>query len=319
VDRRAFIARTLSLLAAPLAAEAQQSGRVYRVGLLGIGEPQVLRQILREAGYVEGQNLAIEWRNAEGRPERFGDLAADLVRLKVDVIVAANPAATIAAKNATASIPIVMVNTPDPVQLGLVASLGRPGGNITGTTSLSADLSVKQLELLKEAIPQAARVAVLWNPINPWHRLALKAAESAARSLVVQLHSVEVRVAEELEGAFTAMTKARADAVLVLSDPMTFFHRARIADLAAKRRLPTMHGVRGYVDAGGLMSYWANQADLYRRVASYVDRILKGAKPGDLPIEQPTKYELVINLKTAKALGLTIPPSVLARADEIIQ
>jgi ABC-type uncharacterized transport system substrate-binding protein len=319
VDRRAFIARTLSLLAAPLAAEAQQSGRVYRVGLLGIGEPQVLRQILREAGYVEGQNLAIEWRNAEGRPERFGDLAADLVRLKVDVIVAANPAATIAAKNATASIPIVMVNTPDPVQLGLVASLGRPGGNITGTTSLSADLSVKQLELLKEAIPQAARVAVLWNPINPWHRLALKAAESAARSLVVQLHSVEVRVAEELEGAFTAMTKARADAVLVLSDPMTFFHRTRIADLAAKRRLPTMHGVRGYVDAGGLMSYWANQADLYRRVASYVDRILKGAKPGDLPIEQPTKYELVINLKTAKALGLTIPPSVLARADEIIQ
>jgi putative tryptophan/tyrosine transport system substrate-binding protein len=319
VYRRAFIARTLSLLAAPLAAEAQQSGRVYRVGLLGIGEPQVLRQILREAGYVEGQNLAIEWRNAEGRPERFGDLAADLVRLKVDVIVAANPAATIAAKNATASIPIVMVNTPDPVQLGLVASLGRPGGNITGTTSLSADLSVKQLELLKEAIPQAARVAVLWNPINPWHRLALKAAESAARSLVVQLHSVEVRVAEELEGAFTAMTKARADAVLVLSDPMTFFHRARIADLAAKRRLPTMHGVRGYVDAGGLMSYWANQADLYRRVASYVDRILKGAKPGDLPIEQPTKYELVINLKTAKALGLTIPPSVLARADEIIQ
>jgi ABC-type uncharacterized transport system substrate-binding protein len=309
----------LSLVLGLLTSQAQHAAKAYRVGSLGIGEPQLLRQSLREAGYVEGQNLVIEWRNPEGRPERFGDLAADLVRLKVDVIVAANPAATIAAKSATTSIPIVMLNTPDPVQLGLVASLGRPGGNITGTTSLSADLSVKQLELLKEAIPQAVRVAVLWNPVNPWHRLALKAAEGAARSLVVQLQGVEARAAEELEGAFTSMTKVRPDAVLVLSDPMTFFHRARIAELPAKRRLPTMHGVRGYVDAGGLMSYWANQADLYRRGARYVDRILKGAKPGDLPIEQPTKFELVINLKTAKALGLTIPQTLLLRADEVIE
>jgi putative tryptophan/tyrosine transport system substrate-binding protein len=319
MNRRAFVTGLGVVLAAPLAGEAQQARKVYRIGVLGIGEPTLMRQSLREAGYVEGQNLSIEWRNSEGHQERFGDLAADLVQLKVDVIVAANPAATIAAKKTTTSIPIVMLNTPDPVQLGLVASLGRPGGNITGTTSLSADLSVKQLELLKEAIPHAARIAVLWNPVNPWHPLALKGAESAARSLVAQLHSVEVRAPEELDAAFAAMTKERADAVLVLSDPMTFYHRARVADLAAKRRLPTMHGVRGYVDAGGFMSYWAYQADLYRRVASYVDRILKGARPGELPIEQPTRFELVINLKTAKALRLTISPSLLARADQVIE
>ena len=318
MDRRAFIVGGVVTLAAPLAAEAQQPGRAYRIGVLG-GESQLLQQSLRKAGYVAGRNLTIVWRDPEGKPERFGDLAAELVRLKVDVIVASNPAATIAAKKATASIPIVMLHTPDPVQLGVVASLGRPGGNITGTTTLSADLSVKQLEILKEAIPQAARIAALWNPINPWHPLALKAAEGAARSLVVQFRSVEARAPEELESAFAVMTKERADAVLVLSDPMTFFHRARIAELAAKRRLPTMHGVRGYVDAGGLMSYWADQADLYRRVVSYVDRILKGAKPGDLPIEQPTRFELVINLKTAKTLGLTIPPSVLLRADQVIE
>ena len=269
-------------------------------------------------GYAEGLNLAIEWRDAEGKAERFGDLAAELVRLKVDLIVAANPAATFAAKNATASIPIVMVNTPDPVQLGLVGSLGRPGGNVTGTTTLSADLSTKQLELLKEAVPRAVRIAVLWVPGNPWHLLALKGAEAAARSLTVQLQTVGVRTPEELDNAFAAMTKERAEAVLVLADPMTFFHRTRLADLAAKRRLPAMYGVKGYTEAGGLMSYWAHQADLYRRVGSYVDRILKGAKPAELPIEQPTKFELVVNLKTAKALGLTIPQSVLLRADEVI-
>jgi putative tryptophan/tyrosine transport system substrate-binding protein len=320
MDRRGFIA-TLSgsIVTTLLVAEAQQAGKAYRIGVLGVGEPQLLRESLRDAGYVEGQNLIIEWRNPEGKSERFVDLAAELVRLKVDVLVAPNPAATLAAKKATASIPIVMLHTPDPVQLGLVASLGRPGGNITGTTSLSADLSAKQLELLKEAIPHATRVAVLWNPVNPWHPIALKAAESAARALATQLHSVAVRAPEQLEASFAAMTKERAHALLNLSDPMSYYHRTRIADLAAKHRLPTMHGVRGYVDAGGLMSYWANQADLYRRFASYVDRILRGAKPGDLPIEQPTKFELVINLKTAKALGLTIPQSLLARADEIIR
>jgi ABC-type uncharacterized transport system substrate-binding protein len=321
MDRRAFIGTVAGgLLAAPLAAEAQQAAKIFRIGVLGIGSPELLRQALREVGYVEGQNTAIEWRDPEGQTERFGDLAAELVRLRVDVLVAANPAATFAAKRATASVPIVMVNTPDPVQLGLVVSLGRPGGNITGTTTLSADVSIKQLELLKEAVPRAVRIAVLWNPSNPWHPIALKGAEAAARSLAVQLQLVAVRAPEELNAAFAAMTRERAGAVLVLADTMTFYFRTRLADLAAKRRLPAMYsGSRGYVEAGGLMHYWANQADLYRRVGSYVDRILKGAKPGDLPVEQPTKYELVINLTTAKALGLTIPLSLLQRADQVIE
>ena len=317
MNRRTFITTAAGILVAPVAVEAQQTGKVFRIGALG-ALPELLRQGLREAGYVEGQNLAIESRDPEGQTERYGDLTAELVRLKVDVIVAFNPAATLAAKRATASIPIVMVNTPDPVQLGLVASLGRPGGNITGTTTLSADLSVKQIELLKEAVPRALRIAVLWNTHNPWHPLAIKGAEAAARSLAVEVQPVELRRPEEMENAFAAMIRERAGAVLVLSDPMTFFHRARLADLAARRRLPTMHGVRGYVDAGGLMSYWAHQEDLYRRVGSYVDRILKGARPGDLPIEQPSRFELVINLKTAKALGLTIAPSLLRRADELL-
>lgn len=319
MNRRTFIATAAAILAAPGAAKAQQAGKVFRIGALGVGVSELLTQGLREAGYVEGQNLAIEWRDPEGKPERYDELAAGLARLKVDVIVASNPAGTFAAKRATASIPIVMVNTPDPVQLGLVASLGRPGGNITGTTTLSADLSVKQIELLKEAVPRAVRIAVLWNPHNPWHPLAMKGAQAAARSLAVELQAVELRRPEELENALATMARERAGAVLVLSDPMTFFHRARLADLSAKRRLPTMHGVRGYVDAGGLMSYWAHQEDLYRRVGSYVDRILKGARPGDLPIEQPSRFELVINLKTAKGLGLTIAPSLVRRADELIQ
>jgi len=326
MDRRTFLAGTgVVLLAAPLAAEAQPAGKVWRIGVLspgpstGVLSSAPLLQNLRELGYVEGVNLAVEWRNAEGKTERFDGLAADLVRLKVDVIVATVPGATLAAKRSTASIPIVMMNTPDPVQLGLVASLGRPGGNVTGTTTLSADLSSKQLELLKEAVPRVVRIAVLWNPDNPWHPLALKGAEAAARSLSVQLQILEARRAEEFESAFGAMTRNRAGAVLVLADPLSAFYRARVADLAVKRHLPSMHGTRAYADAGGLMSYWAHEADLYRRVASYVDRILKGAKPADLPIEQPTTFELVINLKTAKALGLTIPPSLLGRADEVIQ
>jgi len=326
MDRRVFVAGTGAvLLAAPLVAGAQQAGKVWRIGVLSPGpstgpfSSAPLQQSLRELGYVEGVNLAVEWRNAEGKTERFDDLAADLVRLRVDVIVAIVPGATLAAKRSTASIPIVMVNTPDPVQLGLVVSLGRPGGNVTGTTTLSADLSSKQLELLKEAVPRAMRIAVLWNPNNPWHPLAVKGAEAAARSLAVQLQIVEARSAEEFERAFEAMTRKRAGAVLVLADPLTAFHRTRLAELAIKRHLPGMFGTRAYAEAGGLMSYWAHQADLDRRVASYVDRILKGAKPADLPIEQPTKFEFVINLKTAKALGLTIPPSLLGRADAVIQ
>ena len=312
------------LLAAPLVAEAQ-AGKVWRIGVLSPGpstgpfSSALLQQSLRELGYVEGVNLAVEWRNAEGKMERFDALAADLVRFRVDVIVAMVPGATLAAKRSTASIPIVMVNTPDPVQLGLVASLGRPGGNVTGTTTLSADLSSKQLELLKEAVPRVVRIAVLWNPDNPWHPLALKGAEAAARSLAVQLQILEARRAEEFDSAFEAMTRKRAGAVLVLADPLTAFHRTRLTALAIKRHLPGMFATRAYAEAGGLMSYWAHQADLDRRVASYVDRILKGAKPADLPIEQPTKFELVINLRTAKALGLTIPPSLLGRADDVIQ
>jgi putative ABC transport system substrate-binding protein len=325
MDRRVFVAAMGAvLLAVPLVAEAQQAGKVWRIGVLSPGPSTgpffsaLLRESLRELGYVEGVNLAVEWRNAEGKTERFDDLAADLVRLRVDVIVAIVPGATLAAKRATASIPIVMVNTPDPVQLGLVASLGRPGGNVTGTTTLSADLSSKQLELLKEAVPRAVRIAVLWNPNNPWHPLALKGAEAAARSLAVQLQILEARRDEEFDSAFEAMTRKRAGAVLVLADPLTAFHRSRLTELAIKRHLPGMFGTRAYAEAGGLMSYWAHQADLDRRVASYVDRILKGARPADLPIEQPTKFELVINLRTAKALGLTIPPSLLGRADEVI-
>ena len=325
MDRRAFVRTSvLSLLAAPLAAEAQSVGRVFRIGVLaagtGGGSTKIFRQSLSELGYVDGRNLAIEWREAEGKPERFADLATELVRLKVDAIVAMAPAATFAAKRATAVIPIVMVNTPDPVQLGLVVSLARPGGNITGATTLSADVSVKQLELLKEAVPRADRIAVLWNPTNPWHPLAVKGAEAATSSLAVQLQAVPARTPEELGNAFTAMTRARARAVLVLADPMFVFHQSRIADLAVKHHLPTMFGgSREVMDAGGLMYYWAHQADLFRRVASYVDRILKGAKPADLAIEQPTRFELIINLKTAKTLGLAIPQSVLARADEVIE
>jgi putative ABC transport system substrate-binding protein len=287
--------------------------------VLGVGTPEALRQALREVGYVEGANLVVEWRDAGGRPERFDGLAAELVRLKVDVIVAANPAATLAAKRATASIPIVMVNTPDPVQLGLVASLGRPGGNVTGTTTLSADVSVKQMQLLKEAVPRVVRMAILANPTNPWHPLAVTGAEEAAKSLGVQLKVREARDPRELDDAFAAMNKDRTGDVVVLADPMLYFYRTRVADLAAKYRLPAMYGVRGHVDAGGLMSYWADQAELYRRVGSYVDKSLKGTRPGDLPIEQPTKFELVINLRTANALGLAIAPSLLGRADQVIE
>jgi putative ABC transport system substrate-binding protein len=300
---------------------AQPAGKVSRVGVLSSGAsfPDPFRNAMRELGYVEGANLAVEWRDAEGKTERFDGLAAELVRLNVDVIVAAVPGATLAARKATASIPIVMVNTPDPVQLGLARSLGRPGGNITGTTTLSAELSVKQLELLKEMVPRAVRVGVLWNPDNPWHSFALKGVGAAARSLGVELQVLPVRRGEDFERAFTTMARRRAEAMLALADPLSHFHRARLANLAVERRLPAMYGTRSYAEAGGLMSFWAHQGDLTRRVASYVDRILKGATPGDLPIEQPTRFELVINLKTAKTMGLAIPPALLARADHVIR
>lgn len=319
MDRRNTTWALLAFGAALHAVRAQPAAKVLRIGLLGSATPDLLRQYMRDLGYVEGQNLVMEWRDSAGQAQRFDAVAAEYVQLRVDVIVAANPAATLAARRATASIPIVMMNTPDPVQLGLVTSLARPGGNVTGTTTLSAELSVKQLALLKEAIPQAVRIAVLSNPDNPWHPLALKGLEPVARSLSVQLQSLAVRGPEQFDGAYATMAAKQADAMLMLADPLLFFHRSVLVDLAAKRRLPAMYGLRGYVDAGGLMSYWANQEDLNRRVASYVDRIFKGAKPGDLPIEQPSRFELVVNLKTAKALGLTLPQSFLGRADEVIQ
>jgi putative ABC transport system substrate-binding protein len=319
MDRRNTILTLAALCTAARGAVAQQAGRTPRIGILGVGPPELMRQSLLELGWVDGQNVIIESRDVGGQVERFDAFAAELVRLKVDVIVAPVPAAAFAAKRATASIPIVLMNTPDPVQLGLVASLARPGGNITGTSTLSADLSVKQLDLLKEAAPKAQRIAVLWNPGNPWHPLALRGLEPAARPLGLQLLLLGVRSTDEIGAAFAAMAAKQAEAVLVLADPLSFAYRQRVVELAASRRLPAMYGLRPFVDAGGLMSYWAHQADLYRRAASYVDRILKGAKPGALPIEQPARYELVINLRTAHTLGLAIPRSLLGRADEVIQ
>ena len=320
---------TLVLLAAPLAVEAQQPAKVFRIGYLGNvppTDPAVSRlwdaflQGLRELGYVEGQNIVIERRYAGGRYERLPALAAELVRLKVDVIVAAgaSPLAH-AAKDATSTIPIVMTSHGDPVGSGLVASLARPGGNVTGLSMLSPDLLGKQLQLLKEAVPKLSRVAVLSHPTNPQHARSVREAEVAARSLKLRLQTLEARAPSEFAGAFSAATKERAGALIVLADGMFWGERTRFAELAAKHRLPLMAGLREHADAGGLLAYGARLRDNFRRAATYVDKILKGAKPGDLPIEQPTKFEFVVNLKTAKALGLTIPQSLLLRADEVIQ
>jgi len=325
MDRRAFVAGTGAvLLAAPFVAEAQERGKVPRVGFLG---PRTRADAapyldafllgLREIGWVEGKNILIEYRWAEGKSERLADLASELVRLKVDVILAGPTSAAVAAKNATSTIPIVTTSAGDP-GVGLVASLARPGGNVTGL-SFSVEMATfgKGLELLKETVPKVRRVAVLSNPTNPAHALAIK--EVAARSVGVQLQLLEASGPNEFDSAFAAMARERAGALLVMADSTFGFHRIRLRDLAAKGRLPAMYGLREHPQAGSLMSYGADNRDNFRRAATYVDKILKGAKPGDLPVEQPTKFELVINLKTAKALGLTIPQSVLQRADEIIQ
>jgi putative ABC transport system substrate-binding protein len=319
VSRRQYLLAAVVLLVAPIVARAQTATKPYRIGVFAAGSLKTLQQSLNDLGYVEGRDVVLEIRNTEGRSELFDALALDLVRLKVDVIIASNPNAVFSAKRATATIPIVMMHTPDPVQLGLVASLARPGGNITGVTTLSADLSIKQLELLKEAVPRVSRVALLWNPDNPWHPATVKALRASSGSLGLRLQVLETRGPEAFDGVFHAMTTAQAQAVLVLADPMTFFNRRRLADLAIQHRLPMMGGLPDYAEAGSLLSYWADTTDVYRRVASYVDRILKGAKPGDLPIEQPTKFEFVANLKTAKTLGITIPQSVLVRADRVIE
>jgi putative ABC transport system substrate-binding protein len=327
MDRRAFLG-TLGLLAAPLAAEAQPAGKMPRIGFLSPSSPsdprthrflEAFKQGLHALGWREAQNITIEYRWAEEKTERLPDLARQLVSLRVDVIVAATTPAILPAKQATATIPIVMAVAVDPVGTGIVPSIARPGGNITGLSLMAPELLGKQMQLVREVVPKVSRMAILWNPSNASNAPQLRNARDAARALKVQLQALEARGPAEIDSAFAVMTKERADAVIVLADAMLIAHRTRIADLAAKSRLPAMYGLTDHAAAGGLIAYGPNIADLYRRAAVYVDRILKGAKPADLPIEQPTKFELVINLKAAKALGLTIPPSLLARADQVIE
>jgi putative ABC transport system substrate-binding protein len=327
MERRRFIEVIAgSLLAAPVAAEAQQAAKVARIGWLGAHPtrlpPEAFLQGLRDLGYVEGRNLVIEYRDADGKPERLPALVAELVALRVDVIVAPPTVAALTAKQATRTLPIVFIGAADPVTSGLVTSLARPGGNVTGLSNLAPELVGKCLELLKQAVPGVSRVAVLWQPDGLGERTdkgLLKEAEASARALGVQPQFVEARGPGDFDRAFSEMTRASAGALTVLISVMFFSERKRLVDLATKNRLPAVYTSRGFVDAGGLMAYGPNAADLLRRAATYVDKILKGTKPGDLPVEQPTKFELVINLKTAKALGLTIPPSLLGRADEVIQ
>jgi putative ABC transport system substrate-binding protein len=312
----------------PVAAEAQQAANVARIGVLVLNRAtnprghEAFRQGLRDLGYVEGRNVVIEYRDAEGKPERLPALAAELVALKVGVIVAPGTLAALAAKQATRTIPIVFPVVGDPVTDGLVTSLARPGGNVTGLSNRTPELVGKCLELLTQAVPGVSRVAVLWLPGGAPERTEqdmLREAEVAARALGARLQVVEARGPADFDRAFSDMTRARAGALTVLPYVMFFNERRRLVDLAAKNRLPAVYGSREFVDAGGLMSYGADIGDLFRRAATYVDKILKGAKPGDLPVEQATKFELVINLKTAKALGLTIPQSILARADQVIE
>jgi putative ABC transport system substrate-binding protein len=325
--RRAFLGTLASgLLVGPLAGEAQQAAKISRIGYLATNHTphfqEAFRQGLRDLGYVERRTLVIEDRNAKGKPERLPALAAELVALKVDVIVAAGTPAALASKQATRALPIVFTAVADPVKSRLVTSLARPGGNVTGLAVLAPELVGKCLELLKHAVPGVTRVAVLWQPGGLGERTEkdqLKEADTAAQALGVRLQFLEARGPADLDRAFSAMTRARAGALTVLTSTMLFGVRRRLVDLAAKNRLPTVYPWREAVDAGGLMAYGPDLADLLRRVATYVDKILKGTKPGDLPVEQPTKFELVINLKTAKALGLTIPPSLLLRSDQVIE
>jgi putative ABC transport system substrate-binding protein len=327
--RREFIALVGSTAVAwPQTASAQQAAKIARIGFLALNMApsphlrEAFLQGLRDLGYVEGRNLMIEYRDAEGKPERLPALAAELVALKVDVILAAGEPHALAAKQATKTIPILFTVAADPVASGLVTSLARPGGNVTGLSSVGPDLVGKRLERLKQAVPGVSRVAVLWQPGAADERTEkdlLKGADVAARALGVRLQFVEARGPADIDRAFSDMTRAHAGALTVLGSAMFFNERRRLVDLAAKHRLPAVYTTRESVDAGGLMAYGVNFADLFRRAATYVDKILKGAKPGDLPVEQPTKFELVINLKTAKALGLSIPPILIAQADEVIE
>jgi len=327
---RNFVACLLGafLFALYLPAEAQQAKKVTRIGYLSSVDPanesaraEGIRLALRELGYLDGQNTAIEYRYSEGKTDRASELAAELTRLKVDIIVVAGGIIWIrAAKNATKTIPIVMVGAGnDPVEAGLIESLARPGGNVTGLTNLSGKLGAKQLELLKEAVPKVSRVAVLYEPATPANVVQLKEVQTAAPTLKLTVQAWEVRVADSFDNVFAALNKERSDGLQVLGSPLINNNQKRIAGLALKSRLPSVYQSREAVDAGGLMSYSADLADSYRRVAWYMDKILKGARPADLPVEQPKKFELVINLKTAKQIGLTIPQRVLARADRVIK
>jgi putative ABC transport system substrate-binding protein len=315
----------LLLLAAPLAAQAQPAGKVYNIGYLGLGSSfagpnrTAFYRGLQERGWIEGQNFVLTTRFAQFKSERLREMVAELVQRKVDVLVVQSAEGALAAKHGTSTIPIVAVSPADAVAIGLVASLARPGGNVTGLSYLGTELIGKQMELLREAAPSLSRMAALSNPANPTHAPRLRAAAIGAQGLRVHLEPIEARTPAELDKAFATMMRARVGGVLVLSDPMFGDEARRLAQLASTSGLPAIYGFRMSVDAGGLMSYGPDFPDLFHRAAAYVDKILKGAKPGDLPIEQPTKFELVINLKAAKALGLTIPPSLLLRADQVIE
>jgi putative tryptophan/tyrosine transport system substrate-binding protein len=312
----------LSVVLAPLTDEAQPAGKVYRIGFLRAGQPpktfvEAFQQGLRARGYIEGRNVVIEYRYTDGSFDELSRLAAELVRFNVDVILASGAPAAFAARSATTKVPIVFASVYDPVEIGLVTGLAHPGGNVTGLSQTSADLGGKRLELLKALLPKLKSVAILWHPANLTNLVQKKSVEVAARTLGVDTKSVPVQDPSQFGSAFE---DARGvDALVQVDDPLLITHRRQLAELAVRSRLPAIAGLREYVDAGGLMSYGADHPDLYRRAATYIDKILKGAKPADLPIEQPTKFDLVINLKTAKALGLTIPQSLLVRADEIIQ
>ena len=321
-----FCLLTTALLSTVLFAQAQQAKKVPRIGLLSPFSPsatarwhEAFRKGLRDLGWVEGKNISIEYRYAEGKRDRLPELAADLVRLKVDVIVAAVNTDAVAAKKATTTIPIVMASAGDPVALGLVESLARPGGNITGLSQIAPELAGKRLELLKEIVAKLSRVAVLWNPQGTTSPLSWKEIQPPARELGLQLNSLEVRIPKEFDKAFEDAIRARAGALAVMPDPLFAGNLKRIAELAAKNRLPSIFHLEEFVDSGGLVTYGVDRPDQFRRAAYFVDKILKGPKPADLPVEQPTKFELVINLKAAKQIGLTIPPNVLARADKVIK
>jgi putative tryptophan/tyrosine transport system substrate-binding protein len=331
LSRRAFVSSLAALAASPAivfkpqSAYAQQPASPRRIGVLLVAisleskEAQAFRQGLRDAGYAEGRDVVIEWRSANGDYARIPALATDLVQRKVDVIVVDSTPGAQAVKRATSTIPIVMAVVGDPVGSGIVANLAHPGGNVTGFSVLAAALSAKRLQLLKETVPRLTRIAVLWNPDTRWHAKAVEELKAVAPSLSIKLSFVSVRTPEEFSPAFSAISRAHAQALYVLSDAQFVVHRRTLLKLASKARLPDIYGVRHFPDEGGLMSYGANYADHWRRSAGYVDKILKGAKPGDLPVEQSTKFELVVNLKTAKALGITIPQSILLQADEVIR